>query len=269
MSARAAGSGGAPSSGSARRLQQLTSSLVPAAAAPAAKEGAKKIAFVGFRHGHIGAVYQACLQSDAFVITGVCEEDAATREELGETYASTHTSYARMLAEVEADIIAVGDYFTIRGARIIAALEAGKHVIGDKPLCTSLDELDTIEALSAERGLAVFCQLDMRDSPVFQLARQRIQNGDIGELVTVSFGGQHALNYNESAGGRAAWYFEEGKHGGTLSDIAVHGVDLVQLVSGSRVKRVVGARCWSTGRAPHIEDAAQVRQPAFRLALKL
>ena len=46
-------------------------------------------------------------------------------------------------------------------------------------------------------------------------------------------------------------------HGGTLTDIAVHGIDLVQGITGRRVATVVGARAWSTGRAPHIKDAAQ------------
>jgi predicted dehydrogenase len=75
--------------------------------------------------------------------------------------------------------------------------------------------------------------------------------------VTISFGGQHALNYSLDGSGRSPWYFEEGKHGGTLTDIAVHGIDIAQWITGSRVARVVGARAWNTGRAPHIKDAAQ------------
>jgi predicted dehydrogenase len=64
-----------------------------------------------------------------------------------------------MLDEVEVDIVAVGDYYGVRGERVIAALERGKHVIADKPLCTSLAELDRIEQLAAEKGLSVFCQV--------------------------------------------------------------------------------------------------------------
>jgi predicted dehydrogenase len=83
----------------------------------------------------------------------VCEEHAATREELKGQYTFTHTSYQALLDEVDVDIIAVVDYYTIRGQRVIQALEHGKRIIADKPLCTSLAELDTIEALSSEKGI--------------------------------------------------------------------------------------------------------------------
>ena len=83
----------------------------------------------------------------------------------------------------------------------------------------------------------------MRDSAVSKIAYDAINKDKlIGDLVTISFGGQHALNYKEDGSGRAAWYFEEGKHGGTLTDIAVHGIDLAQWICGCRVKNVTGAQ---------------------------
>ena len=188
------------------------------------------------------------MASSHLEVVGVCEEHAPTRESLTDTYDFTHDDYATMLAECSPDIVAIGDYFAIRGARAIAALEAGAHVISDKPLCTSLAELDRIERISTSGGLSVYCQLDMRDSGVCKLAYDIINRQElIGDLVTISFGGQHALNYRlggEAAGGRAEWYFEEGKHGGTLTDIAVHGIDIAQWICGSKTRRITGARAW-------------------------
>lgn len=51
-----------------------------------------------------------------------------------------------MLAGVVCDAIAIGDYFTKRGRLIISALFQDKHIIGDKPVCTCLDELNEIES---------------------------------------------------------------------------------------------------------------------------
>ena len=84
---------------SARRLFGLTRALSPAAtpqstlctAAAGADADALTIAFIGFRHGHIGAVHQAASESPSLRIVGVCEEHAATREELAPQYAFTHT----------------------------------------------------------------------------------------------------------------------------------------------------------------------------------
>jgi predicted dehydrogenase len=110
----------------------------------------------------------------------------------------------------------------------------------------------------------------MRDSGVSKLCKRLVGDGKIGKLQTVSFGGQRALNY--SAGGRASSRtsksFEKGKHGGALSDIAIHGIDLVQCITGSRARTVTGARSWSTGRAPNIDNCAQVTHFVWQLRQK-
>jgi len=104
----------------------------------------------------------------------------------------------------------------------------------------------------------------MRDSAVSKIAYDAINKDKlIGDLVTISFGGQHALNYKEDGSGRAAWYFEEGKHGGTLTDIAVHGIDLAQWICGCRVKSVTGARAWRPGRAPNIQVRFRLEKASF------
>ena len=123
-----------------------------------------------------------------------------------------------MLEETDCDAIAIGDYYAQRGSLIIQALSHGKHVISDKPLCTSLDELDEIERLAAAKSLKVNCMLDMRDSAPFISVRKLIRQGLIGEVHAITFGGQHPL----LLGKRPAWYFEPGKHGGTINDIVIH-----------------------------------------------
>ncbi len=202
----------------------------------------RKVAFIGFRHGHINGLYAMLKESADAEIVGACEEDAEARAALEDSPVTiTHDSYAAMLAEVECDIVACGDYYAIRGERVIQALEAGKHVMVDKPLCTRLDELERIEALARDKGLRVSCMLDMVDSPVFTTLRRVIQEGTIGEVHTVHFNGQHPLNY----GARPQWYFEEGKHGGTINDIAIHAVDAIPWLTGQDVVEVTAARAWN------------------------
>ncbi|MFC1461132.1 Gfo/Idh/MocA family protein, partial [Verrucomicrobiota bacterium] len=171
-----------------------------------------RIAFAGFRHGHINSLYaQVKNRDDAEIVAG-CEEDAATRETLraGTDVQITHEDYEQMLDTVECDAIAVGDYYGKRGEIVIKALKREKHVICDKPLCTHLDELDEIEGLAKEKKLKVSMMLDMRDQSNFGRMRQLVLAGEIGEPHAISFGGQHPLTY----GTRPGWYFEKGKHGG-------------------------------------------------------
>lgn len=216
-----------------------------------------RVAFVGFRHGHIFSLLDRVRRSPDCVLVAACEEDAATRAELAASgkVEITHDSYARLLAEVPCDIIAVGDYYGIRGSRAIQALEAGRHVILDKPVCTHLDELDRIESLAERHRLAVGCQLDMRSGPTRQTLRRLVRAGAIGEVHTIAFSGQHPLLY----GSRPDWYFQPGCHGGTINDIAVHAFDLIPWVTGREIADVVAARVWNarTPQAPHFQDCAQ------------
>lgn len=215
-----------------------------------------RIAFVGFRHGHINSLYQLAGETDGVRIVGACEEHADTRASLPESIEVTHQDAERLLADVECDIVAVGDAFGLRGARAIAALEASRHVIVDKPLCTRLTELERIRELSSQQDLQVGCMLTMRDSATTVGARQLIADGAIGEVHAIQFGGQHPLMY----GSRANWYWEPDMHGGTINDIGIHAFDSIPLITGQKFARIDAARCWNAFArdVPHFHDGAQL-----------
>ena len=139
---------------------------------------------------------------------------------------------------------------------LVKALERGKHVIADKPLCTGMDDLNRIEELSREKGLKVGCMLTMRDSGQFIGVRELIQAGRIGAIHAIAFGGQHPLLLES----RAEWYFEEGKHGGTITDIGIHAIDALPWITGLEWAKINAARCWNAfaPEYPHFADAGQM-----------
>lgn len=216
-----------------------------------------RFAFVGLRHPHIFDMYRRCCERDDIEIVASCEEDAATRDELAKngTATFTHDNCEAVLNDVAADVIAVGDCYGRRAGIITAALDSGKHVISDKPLCISLDELDQIEAAAKRAGKLVGCMLDMRDLGVYLGMRNLIQEGAIGSVHAIQFEGQHPLLY----GKRPSWYFEEGMHGGVLNDIIVHAVDFIPWATGLKWKSVVAARCWNATvpQHPHFSQCGQ------------
>ncbi|MCK5803013.1 MAG: Gfo/Idh/MocA family oxidoreductase [Lentisphaeria bacterium] len=216
-----------------------------------------KFAFVGFRHGHIDSLLAKVREDSATELVAVCEEDETSRAALvAKGMEVTHDDFETMLADVDCDVVAIGDYYGKRGSLAIRALEAGRHVIADKPLCTDLAELKRIGELAAEKKLSVGCQLDMRGGPTRMTMRRIILSGAIGEVQTFSFSGQHPLMY----GTRPDWYFEEGKHGGTINDIAIHAVDAIPWMTGREIVEVVAARAWNAKatEAPFFGDCAQL-----------
>ena len=214
-----------------------------------------KILFYGFRHGHINGLYRRVQNADCAEIAGCIEENAEARAaaevRLGASFLSE--SYDAMLA-TDIDAVAIGCAYGDRGAAVIKALRAGKHVIADKPICTSLAELAQIRALCAETGLTVACMLDLRYLPQTLTAKRVLDSGRLGAIKSITFNGQHCIDYAN----RPAWYFEKGKHGGTINDLAIHGIDLVRMLTGQELAEIDAARVWNAYayKNPEFRDSA-------------
>ncbi|MEA2708018.1 MAG: hypothetical protein QOF78_619 [Phycisphaerales bacterium] len=211
-----------------------------------------RLAFLGFRHGHVMGLYKSAQQHPRVEVVAAIDEDA----DAARAAQVTHGTYEDVLKSANVDAIAVGEYFGRRGEIIVRALEAGKHVIADKPICTKLSELDRITALATEKRRSVGCLLDLRDHGPCLTMRRLIREGAIGEVHTVNFTAQHPL----MLGKRPAWYFEAGKHGGTINDIAIHAIDLIPWLTRRTIAEVVAARAWNARlpQFPHFQDAAQI-----------
>jgi len=216
-----------------------------------------RFAFAGFRHGHILDLLTGVEERADTEVVACCEEDAATREALAAKgrVKITHTDVTAMLREVECEVVAIGDYYARRAALALAALRAGRNVLSDKPLCTTLAEQEQIERLAAERKLLVGLQLDSRDYAAWRKLREIILSGEIGEVASIHVDGQHPLNL----GTRPGWYFEPGKHGGTINDIGIHAFDFIPWMTGRQWGEVRAARSWNAKAHdfPHFQDCAQ------------
>lgn len=223
-----------------------------------------KIAVSGFRHGHMGGIVKEMHHYAQIQIVAACEPQPEKCENIiknaGVTI--THKNFDDMLKNVEFDALAVGDVYADRGAQVIKALEAGKHILGDKPLCTRPEEIRRIRALATEKKRSVIVALTLRYNAAWQTARKLLREGAIGEVCTATVHGQHPLNYKA---GRPEWYFEKGRHGGTICDLMVHGIDSLAFLTGSPVAEIVAARAWHKEPidVPFFQDCAQAM---FRLA---
>lgn len=214
------------------------------------------VAFAGLRHGHIYSLYNEVKAHPELTVLGAWEEMAEAAEAAKEIITEPfYESYEALLADPAVDIVAIGDYYGIRGARVLQALKAGKAVITDKPLCTSLEELAEIEAISREKDLPVGIQLELRDDPALQMAEEIVASGELGEIRSVAFTAQHPLSY----GTRPQWYFEKGKHGGTFNDIAIHAMDALTWITGHAYDKTLFTRQWNdyATEVPHFKDSAQ------------
>ena len=217
-----------------------------------------RLAFLGFRHGHVMGLYNAAKKHPRVTVVAACEEDPATAASLKSagSVELTHSSYDDVYKSSEVDAVAVGDYFARRGSIILDALTRGKHVIADKPITTSLADIDRMQQIASAKRLSIGCLLDLRDHGNFLTMRRLIREGQIGTVHTITFTAQHPL----LLGKRPGWYFEPGKHGGTINDIGIHAIDLIPWLTGRRIVEVAAARGWNARvpQFPQFQDAGQV-----------
>ncbi len=108
---------------------------------------------------------------------------------------------------------------------VIAALEAGKHVFCEKPLCLTVDEALDIQRLASERDLAVSVGYLYRFHPSFQLVKRVLDDGIIGRpyFGTFRLGGR---------GSAAIWKHDANTGGGAALEMLVHMLDLALWLLG-------------------------------------
>ncbi len=122
----------------------------------------------------------------------------------------------------------------------IAALEAGKHVLCEKPLALSVEEAERMTA-AAERaardGVFAMCGFSYRRTPALAIARQFIAEGRLGEIRHVR--AQYLQDWLTDPRAPHTWRLDRDKAGsGSLGDIGAHSIDTAQWLTGQQIQQV-------------------------------
>ena len=126
----------------------------------------------------------------------------------------------------------------------IAALEAGKHVLCEKPLTNTVEEAEKLvavaDAAAAEHGTVAMVGFTYRRVPAIQLARRLVAEGRIGQVRHVR--AQYLQDWLSDAEAPFTWRLDKQRAGsGALGDIASHIVDLTQFIVGDTLTKVSSA----------------------------
>ena len=122
------------------------------------------------------------------VVTAACDvnEESARRraQELGGT-ASIYSDWRQMLADGGVDAVDVALPHRLHRDAIVDAAQAGKHILTEKPLCTTLDEARDIEAAVKANGVILMCAHNQMFEPAPRTARRWIAEGRIGRVFSL------------------------------------------------------------------------------------
>jgi len=148
------------------------------------------------------------------------------------------TSWKRMLREAEVDAVAVNLPNVLHAEVAIAALEAKKHVMVEKPMALTLAEADAmLDAARANRRL-LMVEHTQRFDPVHEVAYDLLRRKALGEVTQLRGRIGHA-GPEYWSGTTRSWFTDKRQSGGgALVDVGAHIVDLLRWLSGKRVKRI-------------------------------
>ena len=116
---------------------------------------------------------------------------AARSKERAEDFAAQHDiesaygSYAEMLASPDVDIVYIGTIHTLHKEHVLLAIEAGKHVLCEKPMGGITDDAIEMYEAAARQGVMLQHGLWTRFFPAVEHARWALEQGMIGDVVTV------------------------------------------------------------------------------------
>ncbi len=136
--------------------------------------------------GIVGGAWHAHVYHNlpAAELVAVCDLDAGRAREIAERYSVPHvfTDYRDLLArdDIAAVSIATPDFAHREIA--VAAAQAGKHILVEKPLATTVEDAEAILAAVDEAGVKLMVDFHNRVSSPFVQARQSVLDGELGEL---------------------------------------------------------------------------------------
>ena len=200
-------------------------------------------AFMGAAHSQAwrtaGRFFDLPLQPDLAVLCGRDKEKAtAAAEKLG--WRSVETDWRALLTRDDVGLIDVCSPGDTHAEIAIAALDAGKHVLCEKPLANTVDEARAmVEAASRAAAHGVFSMVgySYRRVPAVALARRLVEQGRIGEIRHVR--AQYLQDWIVDPEFPLVWRLQKSMAGsGALGDIGAHIVDMAQYLTGDRLTGV-------------------------------
>jgi len=199
----------------------------------------KSILRIGVVGAGIGAGYVAGFQRQAdVVVSALCARSLARIKPLAERYRipRTYCSYEEMLAAEPLDVVVVATPNYLHHPMAMAAMEADKHILCDKPLAVNLAQAREMVAKAEERGLRHFVPFTWRFLPAAQYMKEILASGFLGQLyhANVRF---YVCGWGDPQGPMRWQYDKEQAGSGALGNLGSHAIHLIEWWLG-RIQRL-------------------------------
>jgi predicted dehydrogenase len=152
----------------------------------------------------------------------------------------TETDWRKLIGRDDVQLVDVCTPGDSHAEIAIAALEAGKHVLCEKPLANTVEEAEAMTAAAESaraKGIRSMVGFTYRRVPAIALARQLVAEGKLGTIRHVR--AQYLQDWIADPEAPLSWRLDKAKAGsGALGDIGAHIVDMTQYITGDTIGEV-------------------------------
>lgn len=176
----------------------------------------------------------------AVIVGRDAERVEAAREKYG--WATAETEWRRVIDDPAIDIVDICSPGDSHAEIAIAALDAGKHVLCEKPLANTVAEAELMSRAAeraATRGIRSMVGFSYRRVPAIGFARTLIAEGRLGSIRQTR--AEYLQDWLVDENGPMTWRLDKSLAGsGSLGDIGAHAIDMIQYLTGTTVDSVSG-----------------------------
>ena len=175
-------------------------------------------------------------------VTVCAVSDAHQRLDLANT--AFYSRWQDLIADAEIDIVSIATPPHLHVEMACAAMEAGKHVLIEKPLATTLDAAHRIVAMRDRTGCQAAVDYVLRFNPIVETLQAWSRNrwfGVLRRVVVENYAQDDALPPDH-------WFWDREQSGGILVEHAVHFIDLANACTEAKPLQTNGSSVWRTPR---------------------
>ena len=156
-----------------------------------------------------------------------------------------YDNYIKMMAEIVPDIVIVDNFYGEHAKVSMEALKRGCHVFSEKPIATTLDDLDELKREQAKSGKKIAAMFTMRFEPEYKTAYEIVKSGAIGDIRLIN--AQKSYKFGQS---RPDFYKSRKTFGGLIPWVGIHSIELIYFIAGKKFE-YINASCSAEGNKNH------------------
>ena len=227
------------------------------------------IGVISFAHGHAAIYCQRMVQYDDVRLVACWDDDAARGQAMAANFGMHYTANIdALLSDPAIDAVIVTNETVHHPELVVAAAQAGKAILCQKPLALTLADCDRIIAAVEQTGVKFMMAYQMRRDPSNLKLKAVIDAGELGRISLLRRRHCIPVLLNPSfVNGPSRWHFDPEKNIGMFMDDASHATDFIHWIMGRPVSVMAEIGNTVTDMAPDDTGVAIYRFASGAMAV--